>query len=245
MASQLYKLFCKSENQVVYDWNTSTPTLCPNNSYHSIAADSVRLADDYKDIAEVKENSDGYFETTHIVMNVPTGSPGDIVTHDVTWPMDILLWRTLLTQTSDMNGDSISVVAAPETTVAVLTATVNVGDTVLNVNSTANIERGFLITLDDGTNKDVLGRCTAVDSGAGTITVETATSYSYVANDPVKISIYILKDIDIVNTETMDIGSKGFKGKTITQGTILRIYYTNNSGTSKTVRWRPELYALG
>ena len=50
--------------------------------------------------------------------------------------MDILLWKTILTPTPDMIGDTISVLAVPETTVGVLTVGASIGDTVLNVNST-------------------------------------------------------------------------------------------------------------
>ncbi|GAH07313.1 unnamed protein product, partial [marine sediment metagenome] len=153
------------------------------------------------------------FETTHVNMAIPFGTPGAVTEHDVSWPMDILMWRTLLTPLSDMIGDQISVLAAPETTVGIVTSLVSIGDTVINVNSTVtdNTIRGFLITLDDGVNKDVLGRCTNVDGGAGTITVTTPTTYSFAAmTTPVKISVYLLKDIDITDTKVIDIGSKGF-----------------------------------
>jgi hypothetical protein len=161
--------------------------------------------------------------------------------------MNVLLWRTLITPTTDMIGDSMSVVASPETTIGVATATVNIGDTVLYVNSTVtdNIWRGFLVNLFDGVNKDFLGRCTAKDAGAGTITVQTAPTHSFAPGSAVQIGVYTLKDIHISDTSTIDIGTKGFKGKTITAGMKLRVLYTNNSGTSKTLRWRPEYYNLG
>lgn len=247
MSKELYKLYCVDENQVVTVWTDTPPTVCPNSSAHQIDADSVRISSQYKDIFQAVEDSEGYFETTHVVMNIPSGTPGDVTEHDVSWPMDILLWRTLLTPTTEMVGDSITVMAAPETTVGVLTANASAGATVLNVNSTvfANTLRGFYITLDDGVNKDTLDRCVVLDSGAGTITVETATINSFVAGTPVKISVYLLKDIYVPDTNIIDVGSKGFKGKTMTAGTILRMYYTNNSGTAKTVRWRPEYYNIG
>ena len=87
--------------------------------------------------------------------------------------------------------------------------------------------------MDDGINKDVLGRCTAVDSGNGTITVSTPTTYGFSSRTPVKISIYLLKDIYISNENSIKIGEKGFKGKEITAGVITRVYYTNNSRISK------------
>ena len=243
-----YRIWCVTESAYVYTWGTETPTVCPNNPAHTIDANSITIVETVSTNAvTAEENSNGYFETTHIIMNVPVGTPGDIVTQDITWPMDILLWKTLLTPTSDMIGDVISVLASPETTVGVATAPVNIGVTTINVNSTvtANTQRGFLITLDDGVNKDVCGRCTAVDANAGTISFQTATVNSFTAGTPVKISVYVLNNIRIIDTNIIDIGGKGFKGKTIPVGLTLRIYYTNNSGTSKTVVWRAEYYANG
>jgi len=247
-----YQVYCIEEGKFIETLSETAPTECPNPINHTSRAinqDLTSIIETFdKNIIRAEEDTDGYFETTHITMSIPSGTPGDTTEHDVSWPMDILLWRTLLTPTSDMIGDQISVLASPETTVGVLAAPVNIGDTVLTVNSTVidNMWRGFLITLDDGVNKDVLGRCTAIDSGASTITVETATSYAFAAGTtPVKISVYILKDLYISDTNVIDIGTKGFKGKTITAGTILRVYYTNNSGTAKTFRWRPEYYNDG
>ena len=247
MSKDLYKLYCVDESRVVEVWTDIPPTECPNSSVHTIDLDSVRPSTQYKDVFLAAENSDGYFETTHIEMNVPSGTPGDITEHDVSWPMNILLWMTLLTPTADMIGDLITVLAAPETIVGVVGALVNIGDTVLTVNSTVleNTMRGFLITIDDGVNKDVVGRCINIDGNTSTITVDTPTTYSFAPGTPVKISIYLLKGIYISDSNVIGIGSKGFKGKQVPAGTILRVYYTNNSGTAKTFRWRPEYYNLG
>ena len=249
MTSQLYKLLCLTEQKIIYGWGSSPPTICPNSQYHEIVAESVKEVKNYNDESIVSENSEGHFETTHIVMEIPSGTPGDVTEHDVSWPMDILLWRTLLTPTNDMIGDTITVAAAPETTVGVLMAPSSISDTTFNVSPTAvdpeNMSRGFLITVDDTVNKDVLGRCIAVDSGAGTITTDTAASYAFAAGTPIKISIYVIKDLQIVNTNTIYVGDKGFRGKLVPAGVILRVYYTNNSGTAKTLLWRPEYYNMG
>ncbi len=229
------------------EFSSLVPTVCPNNSVHEIESSSVKIAGSYSDIAKVEEYSDGYFETSHVVMNIPSGTPGDITEHDVSWPMNFLLWKTLITPTSDMIGDLITVVASPETTVGVLTQTVNIGDSTFNVNSTVtdNTWRGFRIVLDDTVNKEVLNRCSAVDSVNGTISTTATTSQSFAAGSAVKIGVYVLKDINVTDTQTIEIGAKGIKGKTIPANMILRVYYTNNSGTSKVLKWRVEGYNTG
>ena len=106
--------------------------------------------------------------------------------------------------------------------------------------------RGFLVNLYDGVNNNVLGRCTNVNAGAGTISVETPVTNAFAAGTTyVQIGVFVLKDIYVADTATIDIGLKGSKGKTVTAGMILRVLYTNNSGTSKTLRWRSEYYNLG
>lgn len=238
-----YRLNCATDGYV-YVWDTVEPTTCPNNSGHTINPPIVIVDKVSMKTVRAEEASDGYFETGHTTVSVPTGAPGTVTEHDVEWPMNITLWQSALTQTNDMVGDRISVVAAPETTVGVATAPINIGDTTITVNSTVteNAKRGFLITIDDGINKNICGRCTAVDTGAGTITFQTPTTNSFSAGTPIKISIYVVDKIDIVNTETMNIGNKGIKGKRLTAGTKLRIYYTNNSGTSKDIKIRFEIY---
>jgi hypothetical protein len=243
-----YRCYCNTESDYVFVWGTVEPSTCPNNNTHTINTALTTIVETVSTTTiKASEDSDGYFETGHIVMNIPSGAPGDVTEHDVTWPMDVILWRTLITPTTDMIGDEVSVLASPETIVGVITAPVSIGDTVLTVNSTVtdNVERGFLITLYDGVNKNVSGRCTAVDKIGGTITVQTPTTDSFAPGTPVKISIYTLNGVHFIDTNTIDIGLKGMKGKMITSGLILRVYYTNNSATAKTLLWRYEAYARG
>jgi len=243
-----YRIYCTTEAGYVCMWGTEEPTTCPNDTGHTIDTNSITIVQTIStDVVLVDEHTEGYFETEHIEMSIPSGTPGDVTEHDVVWPMDIILWKTLLTPTSDMINDQLSAVASPETTVGVIGSAVNIGDTVLTVNSTVldNTLRGFLITLDDGVNKDVLGRCIAKDDVNSTITVDTATSYAYAIGTPVKISVYIIKDLFITDTNIIEIGGKGLKGKSVPAGLILRVYYTNNSGTAKAYRWRTEIYNIG
>lgn len=243
-----YRIFCVTENDYVYTWGTSPPTTCPNNSAHTIDTNSITIVQTVStQVVKAAEDSDGYFETGHIVMNIPSAAPGTVSSHDVVWPMNAILWRTLITPTTDMIGDVVTVIASPETTIGVITSSVSSGNTIFSVNSTVtdNIQRGMSVTIDDGVNKENLGRCTAIDKINGTITVATAVTNSYAAGTPIKIGVYVLNGIYFNNTETIDIGLKGMKGKIIDSGVILRVYYTNNSGTSKTIYWRYEIYNSG
>tara|TARA_R110001599_G_scaffold287650_2_gene490241 strand:+ start:1480 stop:2241 length:762 start_codon:yes stop_codon:yes gene_type:complete len=246
-----YQVYCLEEAKFVETLSETEPTECPSNVNHTSRAINPALTSIietfYKNTIKAEENSEGYFETTHITMEIPSGTPGDLTEHDVSWPMNILLWRTLITPTTDMLGDVMSVIGSPETTIGALTSSVAIGDTTFNVNSTVtdNISRGFLINIFDGVNKDFLGRCIAVDKLGGTISVETGTVNAFAPGSAIQIGVFTLKDIYLADTSTIDIGTKGFKGKTLTAGMILRVRYINNSGTSKTLRWRSEFYNDG
>ncbi len=244
-----YRLYCIEEDAYVLQWAKTPPTICPNDHADKSINTNITSIVDTINVNHFKaeENTEGDFETSHVTMEIPSGTPGDVTEHDVSWPSDILLWKTLLNPTTEMIGDEISVLGGPETIIGVITSPVIIGDTILNVNSTVtdNAKRGYLLTLDDTVNKDVLGRISAIDPVGGTITVENPTTFAYNPGTPVKISVYILRNIYIANTNVLDIGGKGFKGKTVTSGTILRVYYTNNSGTAKIFRWRPEYYNDG
>lgn len=246
-----YQVYCIEEGTFVETLSETVPTECPNTINHTSRAinpDLTSIVETfYKNSFRAEENSDGDFETTHIKMDIPSGTPGDITEHDVSWPMDILLWITYLTPMADMIGDEVTVMADPERQVGVIVAPVNIGDTTFTIDPGAfdYLVRGYLITLNDGVNKDVVGRITAIDKGASTITVDTPASFSFAPMTQLQRSVYVLKDLYIFNTETIPIGKKGFKGKMVPAGVNLRVYYTNNSGTSKTFRWRPEYYNHG
>jgi len=244
-----YRVYCIAEATYVTTYDTTAPTLCPNNHPdRSIDANLTSIVKRFsKNIVSAEENTEGDFELVDIRIDVPSGTPGDVTEHDISWDMDILLWHTYLYPSSDMIGDEISVIAFPETQIGILSAPANIGETTLSVDAAVfnYARRGYLITLDDTVNKNVLGRITGLDSGAGTITVKNTTSNAFAAGTPVKISVYILKDVFISGTSVIEIGGKGIRGKNILSGQILRIYYTNNSGAAKTFRWRPEYYNNG
>ena len=68
-----YRIWCDTESAYVYTWDTVEPTTCPNDSGHAISGPIVIMETVSTQTIKAEENSDGYFETTHIVMDVLTG----------------------------------------------------------------------------------------------------------------------------------------------------------------------------
>lgn len=244
-----YRAWCIEEAKYVEEWSESQPTLCPNNhANRNLDPGSISVIQTQSDnIVTAAENSIGYFETTQVINNVPSGATGAVSQFDVTWDSDITLWRTVFSASADMIGDEIKVVAAPETTVGTITSSVAVSDTIINVSNTvtANVIRGLECILSNGTVTHTT-IITNVNPINNTITIKQPSPYTFDVNTTVvQISIFIVKYIKIHNTNDIEIGLKGIKGKEIKQGTIIRIYYTNNNGQAKTVYWRPEYYNNG
>ena len=242
-----YRIWCVTENAYVTMWGTDMPTKCPNDTSDTIDLDSITIVETMninKFIAE--ENTNGYFETTNFINEIPSGNAGDITTYDITWDSDITLWKTILSVDTTMVGDEIKVVAAPETTVGAITSQIEIGNTIINVTSTAiqYMFRGCECVLDDGVNKHVTS-IIEKNSDLGTVTIKNPSPYSYSTGTLIKMGIYVIKYIKLINLDPVEIGGKGIKGKDIKKGTVLRIYYTNNNGSSKTVYWRPEYYNNG
>ena len=243
-----YRFHCIEEDIDVTAWGETAPTLCPNNhADRTIDTNSITVIETRKPTAvTAQENSNGYFETNMFVNNVPSGATGTVSTFDVEFDSDVTLWRTVLSCGSNMIGDEIKVVASPETIVGQVTSPVSIGDTVINVNSTvtANVYRGCELVLDNTVNKHVT-IVTAINAVAGTITIKNSSPYAFAATSLVKLGVFVVKYAKIHDTNPIDIGLKGIKGKELTKGVVLRIYYTNNDGQAKTIHWRSEYYNNG
>ncbi len=92
-----------------------------------------------------------------------------------------------------------------------------------------------------------MGRITAIDTVNLTVTVENELANSYVTSPPtyIKLNVFSVKNFSIDKTENVGFGNKGFRGKTIPAGTILRVRYVNNDGVAKTWNWKAQYYITG
>lgn len=240
-----YKIWCTTENDYIFTWMTEPPTTCPNNNGHTVDTNSIILIETVSEQAvTIKQPTDGYFMIEHYEFPIPSGTPGDTVTINHVMDDTVLLWITGFDGTPESVGDKFDVVVNPDTTIGVVTSTVNVTDTVINVNSTvtANAVRGMYITLDDTVNVQNVGKILAIDAGAGTLTVKIPSDYTFAPGTLVKINFYMAKNIVINSLNTHNAGEKGFSGKVIPAGTHLRMFYTNNDGAAKTFVWKFGYY---
>jgi hypothetical protein len=62
-----YKIWCNTENDYVYDWNDTEPTTCPNDTGHSIDAESISIVEHVSEthviLDEVSKTTDNFLQT--------------------------------------------------------------------------------------------------------------------------------------------------------------------------------------
>lgn len=239
-----YQVYCVQEAKYVETWGTTAPTLCPNNHADRTINNVAIIEIVTKNTVTVEEPSTGYFQTESIIFDIPSGISGEETSHEVKWPMNILMWKSILSVDASSIGDIFSVVADPEKIVGVITQELTSGNNVIstNVALVGALATGFELLLTSNGTTQNMGRVTHLDKVNGTITLENNATSTFPAGSIIKINVYIAKNINIFKENDLTIGEKGFKGKIIDANTILRVNYKNNTGTAKKMIWRVEYY---
>jgi len=243
----LYRVYCIQENKDVFQWSEIPPTICPNDhGDRTIDSSRTVIVDSRgKEIVTVNEPTDGYYQAITDKIIVPSDTPGSTYIHNLSFPMDVIMWRSEFKPSTNMVGDELSVIAGPDTIVGTLTSSGSIGETTITVSSTVitNVVKGIDIAIDDTVNYQDLGRVTAIDTDNSTITFENSLTNNYAIGSLIKINICMLRDYVIDDdSERLKFGDKGFKGKLIPAGTVMRLKYKNNNGQAKTWYWRLEYY---
>jgi len=174
-------------------------------------------------------------------MNVTANST---VTDDFTFKTPVAVYAIYFVTAADHEGDNLTLHIAPNTTVGVISADVNSAETEIPVNSTVidNFDVGYKVTITDGTNTDELGQCLAIDSVNSTITVETATTNSFLAATPTYIqqTVCMVDDYEIGPPWEYVIGESKIGGSYIPTGTVVRAIYTNNGNVDIKIIFKIE-----
>lgn len=204
--------------------------------------DGSFLPDNEASIVKIlEEDSDpnkrtgGHYQAVGLRISVPAST--GIHTKDFTFPHPISLMSMEYVPKSSMDGDKFDILVAPETTIGSITADVTASDTIINVDATvlASTFVGAVIHIDDGTNKDLLGKVLSVDKAGGTITVESGATNAFLAATPtyVKQTVRLVENVWIHGTVLTELGSTKIGGSYLPANTVIRIEYDNVTGTAK------------
>lgn len=223
-------------------WKYADPDVVEMSVSEKEAIDAVTPAPTPEVVRILEESLDstkrtgGHYRAEGLSFNISASA--NIKTKNFTFPIPISILSFEYVPESTMEGDKISTLIAPNTVIGTITSDVAINDTVINVSQTVrdNLELGYHVRLDDGTNNEELGQVTAIDNGAGTITVETPSPVAYAAATPteVKSTIYMMQDVILTGEVRMEVGATKIGGSYLPANTVIRFRYNNLSGGAKT-----------
>lgn len=235
-----YRIYCITEGQNVYEWNTVAPTTCPNNTAHTINPNSISIIDQrapsVTSIQQETVPTGGWFKTETIVLNAATG-PGVTTSIAKSWPFNISLINLYFQTSDEHTGDAISIYWVEDLEIGSLISDVSVGATTASVSASViqNVAIGFNVALNDGTHSNECGRIIAIDSTQNTITFETATTNSFLAATPtaVEISVSPVDNLIIGPPTVYNIAKNVIGASHIPANQVATSYYTNNTAEQK------------
>lgn len=222
---------------------SSVPTTCPNNTAHTIDPTGIRVIKILADkTVVVNQNTDttigGFYRTDHYSFNVPAST---VTTKDIFYPYNINVLLATYLVTLDNIGDTLDMCAVPNTTCAQLGSDLAIASTTLYVYPVYTIlNPGFNITVTDGVNTDDLGEIKTYDISTGIMTFTNPTTHAFVTGNLVKMTIYRVKNLKVVNDANIIIGLKKVNGVGLPANKIMRFIYTNNSAVDKTFNFSLE-----
>lgn len=234
-----YSLFCVSENKFVDTFCKDIPTNCPVDSTHIILPDTILEKLDF-DVGipirqeYVKTGGNYRAESRSIVTE-----PNTTTTVEFNWPMAINVAMVKFITSSNMDGDIINSMIAPDSIIGVITQNVQIGDTIMSVYPTVlqYLFIGYYVKLDDGANVNDLGMILSIDSDNLKITFEKGTVNNFEAGSMVRMTICNILDFEIGPAGYYEFGSSHLCASYIPTGTIVKMTYKNNSNIdSKNLR---------
>lgn len=242
---KVWQVKCIAENAMITTYSPTMPTLCPND-HPDRSIDplfTIQVGEYKQDLITVQNSVPGVFQLKTFQINVPSGSPGDISTHDLSWPMDVYIWRTIFVPSASNVGDSLYVTIDPDRIIGDLTASAAIGDTELIVSSTVftfpYLVKGVLCKLTDPLNPgniNIPSRIIGFDKDSFKIKLE------HPLTAPLGLGTFVIVNMVLVDTLLISqtiypyiTGAKGFSANRIPPNAIMRFFYTNGDGSAKTL----------
>lgn len=247
---RVWETYCDTEGQY-YSSEKNTLFTCPVDAGHTIDRTKIRsrVRYDKNEVTVQQENHaiGGYIGIEGITVNAGFSILGPLTTtQTATWPHDINIISSKVYISQNSEGDILNIYVNKDTIVGVVTAAVSPSDSTFTVSDTVvlNTDVGFLVKIDDGVNIDNVGYVTAIDLGAGTITVSGSATNSFAIGAFIKISIHMVRDVNLIPNDTVGAGETNLGSTHVPAGAAtFYIDYTNNSTTTaKTLRIINQFY---
>lgn len=237
-----YKVWCEDDEKYEYLWAESTPNKCPANPAHTITTSATTIVDQIKtNTVRIQENVVATGENYQIDQYEIVAAPNTITSCLYTNPdYGINAFNVVLSTQEENRGDTLDIVISPNTIVGIAMAAILTGDTVFTVSTTVldYAMVGYRLSIADGTNTDICGVIRSMDRLTSQITVSIAATHNFSPLSPTYIKIgiaYTRFPLKFGPAATMAFGTSKIGGSYIAAGTEIRLNYTNNSSTEKTM----------
>jgi len=190
-------------------------------------------------VAEDKSGCNAHYQCRGVSFDVPAQQTGSV---ELSWAYPIRLCVLHCDPCND--GDTGEATLGENTVIGAITADVAANQKTLSVSATvtANLDPGYILTLDDGTNTDDL-LVTEVNTAAGTVTVHAGPTHAYAAATPTYCQVTIRMtygNIEFKAGSKTSCGESFLGGELMPAGTKLKIRY-HNSHATETARPRLKL----
>lgn len=221
----------------------TVPTVCPNNNTHVIEESGIRETSKISEkIVTINQNNitcNNYFRTDFYSVPVAANS---VTIKDVTYPYNINVYLATYIPTLANIGDTLDVVAVPDTTCGLLGTEIIVGATSLHLSPAYTIVNpGFALSITDNVNTNDLGEVISYNSTTNIITFSKPTTHNFAIGSPVKITIYRIKNCKFVADKKVTLGRTKMESSGLPANKKMRFIYTNNSETDKTFNFLLEI----
>lgn len=249
-----YTVLCETEGAWVQGWNWKVPNgafRCPNNEAHVIDTGNVVIMDKRVDppaapthVRTVEEYAptQGNYQAQGIGLAVNANSSATL---RMSWPYPVSILTARLSTDSSQEGDGMTVVAAPNTTVGGLTQNAPAGSNVFYVSQSVidNACVGYDVSLSDGVQPvQSLGVITTLYLDRLVSNNASTTAFSAASPTLVQVTKVIVRDLTLGPSNEYVFGASTVGAISLPATTPVLFQYSNNGGTAKTVRGMVEYY---
>lgn len=240
-----YRVFCITENTFIETWKHIAPSCCPTDYRHEIdPAQTVELEQMFIETPNIQavtihsksfRNTNGMYRAEGFQFDIPANS--NVYVEDYVVPVQFCIFKMRLCLRDEHIGDMMSIVVQPETPMGVVTAQCPQGTTTVSVTDTVvyNAVPGFYVNIQ-GEERQIL----SVDKTALTITVDAPFTNTVEPSTYVLANVYVFRKLCLDAVGFFDIGDAAYGGKVISNGSVIRLIYHNNSQTAKRFSFNME-----
>ena len=234
-----WNVYCDTESLNVEGYLNSdvTPSKCFNNDTHTITGTPEKLEVIHNEKITIKEESipiEGRFKVETIKISA---DPNETKVVDKVWKIDIAPLSVKILSTDKHKGDTLQVDVLPDKVVGVVAQDISISDTVIHLSeSIINLlSVGFPCSITDGVNVDNLNQILDIDYVNNTITVETATTNTFLISSPtyLRINIRFLGPHELGEAGSLILGDSKLGASFVPKNEIVRLTYVNNSDLYK------------